>query len=98
MKNTIYTSRGTLGLYQAFQIQKENSGRVLCFTSPFLHPHTEHQLSKVSKRLILINFLLLSISNAFLNLFSNVLSLLQALWQARWPFVAAEGVVTPQLS
>jgi hypothetical protein len=38
------------------------------------------------------------ILNAFLNSFSNVFSPMQALWQARWPFIAAEGFVTPQLS
>jgi hypothetical protein len=61
-------------------------------------PTTKHQLFKVSKRSILIDFLPLSISNAFLNSIPNVFSLLQALWQANWPFVAAEGFVTPQLS
>jgi hypothetical protein len=59
---------------------------------------TEHQLFKVSERSISLDFLPLSISNAFLNLIFNVFSLLQALRQVRWPFFAAEGFVTPQLS
>jgi hypothetical protein len=60
--------------------------------------NTEHQLFEVSERSIFIDFSPSFISNAFLNSFSNVLSPLQALWQARWPFIAAEGFVTPQLS
>jgi hypothetical protein len=56
---------------------------------------TEHQLFKVSKRSISIDFLPLSILNAFLNSIPNVFSLLQALWQAHWPFIAADGFVTP---
>jgi hypothetical protein len=56
---------------------------------------TEHQLFEVSERLVFINFSPSFISNAFLNSISNDFSPLQALWQARWPFNAAEGIVTP---
>jgi hypothetical protein len=59
---------------------------------------TEHQLFEVSERSIFIDVLPSFILNAFLNSFSNVFSPMQALWQARWPFIAAEGFVTPQLS
>ena len=59
---------------------------------------TEHQLFEVSERSIFIDFSSDLIFTAFLRSISNVTFLLQALWQARWPFVATDGFVTPQLS